>query len=63
RAPADCVRRIEKVRLYSPALRSLALAAPGYYFLTTDTPNLMRWLASELVDHGVDLRLDTSFSQ
>ena len=63
RAPADCLRRIEKVRLYSPALRSLALAAPGYYFLTTDTPNLMRWLASELVDHGVDLRLGTSFSQ
>lgn len=62
RAPAGCVHRVERVRLYSPRLRSMALSAPGYYFLTTDTPRLMRWLAQELVRHGVDLRLGTSFT-
>ncbi|WP_216074791.1 NAD(P)/FAD-dependent oxidoreductase, partial [Acinetobacter baumannii] len=36
--------------------------APGYYFLTTDTPNVMRWLASELRANGVDLRLQQSFT-
>lgn len=63
RAPADCFYRVEGVKLYSPALRSLSLSAPGYYFLTTDTPKLMRWLAEELVRHGVDLRLGVSFTQ
>jgi 2-polyprenyl-6-methoxyphenol hydroxylase-like FAD-dependent oxidoreductase len=38
------------------------LAAPGYYFLTTDTPQVMRWLAEQLRLHGVDLRLGTSFT-
>lgn len=33
-----------------------------YYFLTTDTPNLMRWLASELHANGVDLRLQQFFT-
>ncbi|MCY1213106.1 geranylgeranyl reductase family protein [compost metagenome] len=61
RAPADCVHRVDHVRLYSPRLRCLDLAAPGYYFHTTDTPNLMRWLANELVRHGATLRLGQSF--
>ncbi|WP_454763915.1 NAD(P)/FAD-dependent oxidoreductase [Cupriavidus campinensis] len=61
-APAECFHRVEQVRLYAPSLRSLALRAPGYYFLTTDTPRLMRWLAAELVCHGVDLRLGTAFT-
>lgn len=63
RAPAACVHRVERVRLYSPNLRSMALSAPGYYFLTTDTPRLMRWLAQELLRNGVDLRLGASFTQ
>lgn len=63
RAPSDCLHRVERVRLYSPRLRSLALNAPGYYFLTTDTPRLMRWLADELRRNGVDLRLGASFTQ
>lgn len=60
-APADCVHRVEQVRLYSPRLRSLDLRAPGYYFHTTDTPRLMRWLAAELVRHRVELRLGQAF--
>ncbi|HZH44583.1 MAG TPA: NAD(P)/FAD-dependent oxidoreductase [Lysobacter sp.] len=63
RLPADLTRRIERVRLYSPRLRHLDLGAPGYYFLTTDTPGVMRWLADELVRHGVELRLGRAFTQ
>ncbi|EMB2829836.1 FAD-dependent oxidoreductase [Stenotrophomonas maltophilia] len=62
RLPEHLVQRVANVRLYAPNLRSVLLAAPGYYFLTTDTPNLMRWLASELRANGVDLRLRQSFT-
>ncbi|MCC7635586.1 NAD(P)/FAD-dependent oxidoreductase [Stenotrophomonas rhizophila] len=63
RLPAELVQRVERVRLYAPNLRSVLLAAPGYYFMTTDTPNLMRWLATQLQASGVDLRLQQSFTQ
>ena len=60
--PPAMTRRIEQVRLYAPSLRQVALAAPGYYFLTTDTPAVMRWLAEQLRAHGVDLRLECAFT-
>lgn len=63
RVPAAMTRRIEQVRLYAPSLRQVALAAPGYYFLATDTPQVMRWLAEQLRVHGVDLRLGTTFNR
>src|SRR4249919_3212539 len=59
--PSELVRRVEQVRLYAPSLKQIALAAPGCYFLTTDTPGVMRWLAAQMRSHGVDLRLSTSF--
>jgi len=62
RMPPELGQRVERVRLYAPNLRSVLLAAPGYYFLTTDTPNLLRWLARELAACGVDLRLRQSFT-
>lgn len=62
RIPREFVRRVEHVRLYAPNLRSLSLHSPGYYFLTTDTPNVMRWLAGELQAQGVELRLMQSFT-
>lgn len=62
RIPADLTRRVEQVRLYAPSLRQVALAAPGYYFLTTDTPEVMRWLAAQMRAHGVDLRLGAAFT-
>jgi digeranylgeranylglycerophospholipid reductase len=61
--PAAMTRRIEQVRLYAPSLKQVALGAPGYYFLTTDTPQVMRWLAEQLRLHGVELRLGTTFNQ
>src|SRR5207342_3929754 len=61
--PAHLTRRVEQVRLYAPSLKQVALAAPGYYFLTTDTPGVMRWLAEQLRANGVELRLGTSFTE
>ncbi|MGA7297472.1 MAG: NAD(P)/FAD-dependent oxidoreductase, partial [Rhodanobacteraceae bacterium] len=52
--PPELVRRVDGVRLYAPNLRSVDLSAPGYYFLTTDTPNLMRWLAGQTEQAGVE---------
>jgi len=43
------------VRLYAPNLQHSISAAPGYYFLTTDTPELMRWLASRAEEAGAHL--------
>ncbi|MDN5781386.1 MAG: FAD-dependent oxidoreductase, partial [Luteimonas sp.] len=62
RMPAALWRRVEHVRLYAPNLRSLPLQSPGDYFLTTDTPNVMRWLAAEMRAAGVELRLMQSFT-
>jgi len=44
--PHELVRRIHGVRLYGPALRWFDLDAPGYYFLATDTPALLRSMAA-----------------
>ena len=63
RMPAHLVRKVDRVRLYAPNLRNVALQVPDYYFLTTDTPNLMRWLADEMRGQGVDLRLAQPFTQ
>jgi digeranylgeranylglycerophospholipid reductase len=60
--PANLVRRIPAVRLYAPNLRSVDLAAPGYYFLATDTPNVIRWLATTTERAGATLKLGTAFT-
>lgn len=62
RIPEGLVRRVPRVRLYAPNLRSMTLASDDYHFLTTDTPNLMRWLAGEAVAAGAELRLMQSFT-
>jgi len=60
--PATLVRRIPGVRLYAPNLTFVDLAAPGYYFLATDTPNIMRWLAAATEHAGATLKLGTTFT-
>lgn len=55
--PPELVRRVDGVRLYAPNLRHVDLSAPGYYFLATDTPRLMRWLASRAEQAGARIRL------
>lgn len=63
RLPAALTHRIDDVRLYAPNLRCMRLTRPDYYFLTTDTPAVMRWLADELRAHGAELRLANPFQQ
>ena len=50
--PANLSRVIHGVRLYSPSLKSIDLRAPGYYFLTTDTAGLIRWLQARVLGEG-----------
>jgi digeranylgeranylglycerophospholipid reductase len=61
--PAALVRRVAGVRLYAPNLSHVDLAAPGYYFLATDTPGLMRWLAAQAVRAGAALRTRALFRE
>jgi flavin-dependent dehydrogenase len=60
--PAELVHRIDGVRLYAPSLRYVDLAAPGYYFLATDTPNVMRWLAAQAEGAGAKIAYRQSFT-
>lgn len=60
-APAHLTRRIEGVRLYAPNLRHMDLDAPGYYFMATDTGGLLRWMATQAQDAGVEIRWRTAF--
>jgi len=53
--PHALTRRIYGVRLYAPNLKHVDLFAPGYFFLTTDTACVLRWLAQEAQRAGVDL--------
>ncbi len=61
--PAALVRRINGVRLYAPNLRSIDLTAPGYYFLATDTPEVMRWLARQAQEAGARIAYRTLFGK
>lgn len=60
--PRPLVRRIAGVRLYAPNLRYIDLEAPGYYFLATNTPAVMRWLAVEAERAGAGIAYDTVFT-
>lgn len=60
-APPRLTRRIRGVRLYGPSLASIDLESPGYYFLATDTPRLMTWLAREAGRAGAYLQYGATF--
>jgi flavin-dependent dehydrogenase len=60
--PPELVRSVPGVRLYAPNMRYVDLDAPGYYFLATDTPNVIRWLATRAQQSGVELLCGTSFT-
>jgi flavin-dependent dehydrogenase len=62
RLPAELVRAVPGVRLYAPNMRYIDLDAPGYYFLSTDTPNVIRWLARHAEEAGAELVCDISFT-
>ncbi len=60
--PAALTRKIPGVRLYAPNGCHTDLCAPGYYFLATDTPAIMRWLAREAARAGADLFFGARFN-
>jgi flavin-dependent dehydrogenase len=59
--PQQYVHRVAGVRLYAPDMRFVDLEAPGYYFLATDTPAVMRWLAQRARDAGAEIRCGAVF--
>ncbi len=61
--PRVLLRRIEALRLYSPNLRHVDLAAPGYGFHATDTAGLMRWMADKARQAGAELRWGAPFRE
>ncbi len=60
--PSELVRRIAGIRLYSPALRNLSLEASDYFFMTTDTPGLMRHFSDRAQDSGAQLRFGEAYT-
>jgi digeranylgeranylglycerophospholipid reductase len=60
--PAPLVRRVPGIRLYAPNLRHVDLDAPGYYFLATDTPGVLRWLARQAETAGATVRCSSTFT-
>lgn len=60
-APAPLVRRIDRVRVYAPSHRHLEMRSNGYYFLATDTPKLMQFLADETCRAGAEIRFGSEF--
>lgn len=59
--PSELTQRIEGVRLYAPSFRYVDLRAPGYYFLATNTPDVLRWLAQQAEAAGATLLYQTPF--
>ncbi|HKJ17622.1 MAG TPA: NAD(P)/FAD-dependent oxidoreductase [Xanthomonadales bacterium] len=60
--PEQLTRAIPAVRLYSPSMRSIRLESPGYYFLATDTPGVLRWLADKAARAGAEICFESPFS-
>jgi digeranylgeranylglycerophospholipid reductase len=61
--PPHLTRAIHGVRLYAPNLKFIDLFAPDYYFLTTDTDGLLRWLTDEARNAGAQIICGRRLSQ
>lgn len=59
--PTHLTRKVTDVRLYAPNLKHVHLQASDYFFLTTDTPGLMRWLSDEAIKAGATIAYDTAY--
>ncbi|HAH11606.1 MAG TPA: NAD(P)/FAD-dependent oxidoreductase, partial [Alphaproteobacteria bacterium] len=60
--PPSVVRKVRGVRLYPPSLAHTDHWSPGYYFLATDTPALLRHQAAEAERAGATLLLGTRYA-
>ena len=61
--PSHLTRLIRGVRLYAPNGKFTDHSAPGYYFLATDTPNLLRWMADEAERAGAEVDVWRAFKR
>lgn len=59
--PESITRKVTDVRLYAPNLRYSDLQSSEYFFLTTDTPALMRYFTDEALKAGTNIIFDTSY--
>jgi len=59
--PVGLTRMIREVRVHAPGGRSVDLSSPGYFFLATDTPALLRWMAREATRAGAKVLTGRSF--
>ena len=60
-APPELVRRIRRVKVYTPTHRSIELERRDYFFAATDTPRLMRHLTRETRAAGAEIRFGERF--
>lgn len=60
--PPTLVRKVHGVRVYAPSLKFTDLESPGYYFLATDTPEFLRWLAGEAETAGARINYGVDFT-
>lgn len=60
-APARLVRRINRVRIYTPNHQSVDVEHDDYFFMATDTGRLMRHLAAETRRAGAEVRFGERF--
>lgn len=61
--PDRLVRKVTDVRLFAPSLKHIDLQSPDYFFLTTDTPTLMRHLSEEAEKAGATIMYDTAYER
>ncbi len=59
--PDHLVRKVTDVRLYAPSLKHVDLKSPDYFFLTTDTPALMKHLSAQAEAAGAKIVYDTPY--
>ena len=60
-APSALVRRISRVRVYTPSHRFVELNGDRYFFMATDTARLMRHLVKETRRSGAEVRFGERF--
>lgn len=61
--PDHLIRKVTDVRLYAPNLKHVDLKSSSYFFLTTDTPGVMRYLSDEAIKAGATILYDTPYEK
>ncbi len=61
--PCHLYRRIPRLRLYAPNLRSMEIGAPDYFYAATDTAGLLRYFADKATKAGAVIRYGHRFRQ